>query len=350
MNLVKSSIAFDPATSSLAARWDRWIQTWAEPRGQIGLSLFRVLFGSFMLYQLLINYSQRGFLFGTAGVWPYDMFVAERAVNDSISLYAWSNEPMWFELIYHAHLIVAGLWLLGFATTFLTPLLWLFHWSIHERFALLWDGGDNLSYLLLIYLSFANVGAYIAPLSKRGVLPFDPTRTWQVARGLVHNFAVLACTLQIALLYFNAGVAKLDGKYWQNGTALYYSLRAHEYNVAPDAARLVWDSPLLLTLGTYSTVLFQLAFPWILWLGRPWMRIVLVVTAIGFHLGILSLMGLVTFGLFMLAYEPILLEDSEYRRIEALLRRVGDFVGFRARTSPRRESTHFEVPTQGVER
>ena len=328
-----------PSTSTnLLARLfgllDAQVVKWAIPRGQMGLSIFRVLFGVFALYELLINYAQRHYLFGPDGVWPYDLFLAEMKVTDSVSLYAASADPMWFELVYHAHIIVVCLWLLGFATRFLTPVLWLLHWSIHERFSLLWDGGDNLSYLLLIYLSFADVGAYFAPLGSGTPWKVDLQRPWQVARGILHNSARFACIAQIAILYFNAGVAKLDGKYWQNGTALYYSLRAAEYNVAPEMSKLVWDSPVLLSAGTYFTLVFQVSFPLILWLGRPWMRVLIVAAAVGFHLGILTMMGLVTFGLFMLAYEPILLSDSEYSGLgrillqvrSSLLRLLGRFV------------------------
>jgi hypothetical protein len=296
------------------------LRTWAEP-SLIGPSMFRVLFGAVALYQLLINYAQRAYLYGPDGVWPFDLFRAELLVSGSFSLYAWSASPIWFELVYHAHLAVAGLWLLGYRTRLLTPVLWVFHWSLHQRFGLLWDGGDNMGYLILLYLCFADVGRYFAPLgSPRPEATGSEIR--RVALGLLHNTALIACVLQVSLLYFSAGVAKLGGQYWQNGTALYYAMRAQEFSVNPELARFIWDNALLLTASTYGTLIFQLAFPFVLLFGTPLFRCAIVGVAISFHFGILSAMGLVTFGLFMLSYEPLLLRDHELRAIGGLLQRA----------------------------
>jgi len=303
-----------------ARRWTLFAQL-AEPFSLIGPSLFRVLFALVVLYQLLINYAQRAYLFGPDGVWPYATFTGELAVGGSFSLYAWSTSPMWFELVFHAHVVIAALWLLGWRTRLLTPLLWVFQWSIHERFGLLWDGGDNMGYLLLSYLVFADVGRYFAPLGGSQQPARSESR--RIVVGLVHNAAVIACMLQVCILYFSAGVAKLGGQYWQNGTALYYAMRAQEFAVNPELARFVWDNALFLTLSTYGTLAFQLSFPFGVLFGTPLFRTAIVAVAISFHLGILTGMGLVTFGLFMLAYEPLLLRDRELRALGVMLGAVG---------------------------
>jgi antimicrobial peptide system SdpB family protein len=293
----------------------------AVPRQLLGAALFRVLFGSFVLYQLLINYTQRAWLFGPDGVYPFALFQRELAASHSFSLYAWSTSALWFELLYHAQVVVVAAWLLGYRTRLLTPLVWVLCWSNHQRFGSLWDGGDNMGALILAYLTLADLQHGLAPLARPRPA-YDAQRAGDVCKGLLHNFALLACGIQLATLYLNAGLAKLTGEYWQNGTALYYALRADEFSIHPELARRIWESPWLLTLSTYGTVGFQLALPFVLLFGTRLARIAIVGVAVVFHLSIMLMMGLVTFGMFMLAYEPLLLSDGELTSIARVARQA----------------------------
>ena len=270
----------------------------AVPRHRIGLNVFRVLTGCLILLQYLLNYSQRHFLFGPDGAYPWDLFITER---QAFSLYQLSNRPLVFELLYHGGILLTGAWVAGFQTRLLTPLTWLFWSSLRETNSLLWAGGDNLMQLALLYACFAD----LSPLRADEADPSPPRSTWAAVGGLIHNAAVLAIALQVCVLYGVSGLAKVQGEPWQNGTALYYALWPQQYRFPGVTEHLIRSAPLLAVLS-HATVLFQVSFPFLFVLNR-YTRHCAVLLAVTFHLGIATVMGLFTFAGFMIATDVALI-------------------------------------------
>lgn len=112
------------------------------------------------------------------------------------------------------------------------------------------------------------------------------------------------------------------GSTTRNST-LYYVLASDEFG-ATGFGEWVWSSPTILAILTWAPLLMQLAFPWVYFFGRPTPRRVLVVCAIMFHLGILVMMGLGTFALFMIGAELLLLSDDDFIALRLLPRPRGD--------------------------
>ena len=84
--------------SAIRAPWQRLVEFSSEGRFLIGASVLRVLAGLTILYQYLINYEQRHFLFGPGGVWPYEAFRAQLGQMGAFSLYALSSSNLVFEV------------------------------------------------------------------------------------------------------------------------------------------------------------------------------------------------------------------------------------------------------------
>ncbi len=268
-----------------------------------GVRAYRVVVGLVLLYQILITYGQRRAIYGPDGVYPYDLF--ESAFGQGhFSLLALTSSMTGFELIYHGCLLVIVLWTLGVRTWLMTPLTWLAVHTLHQRCYGLWDGGDNITSLLLIYAVFMD----LSPRRADG----NGQHPWAPYRNVIHNFALFACIAQVCLVYSVAGLAKIPGEYWQNGTAFYYVLNSAEFGMT-QWAKVLWDYPLLLAVLTWSPVLMQLAFPWIYIFGSPLSRRVVVLVAMSFHLGIFALMGLESFAVLMIAAELLLLSDRDYQ-------------------------------------
>src|SRR5690349_16026965 len=99
--------------------WQRLAAYSSRPRFLIGASVFRILAGLTILYQYLINYEQRSFLYGPQGVWPYENFLHELSSTGVFSLYAQSRSPLFFEIAFHLGLVVAALWVAGWRTRWL---------------------------------------------------------------------------------------------------------------------------------------------------------------------------------------------------------------------------------------
>lgn len=276
-----------------------------------GLGVLRVIAGSAIVYEYLHVYSQRGYLFGPNGVSPNDYA--------SLSLYGLVSERWQFEALYHMGALVTLVWTIGVSTRWLTPLTVAFWWSLQRTNPGIWDGGDNLMHLVLVYCCFADVGQRWSIVPRTGSAVNDGSLSARLAT-LTHNSAVLAIALQLSVLYTVAGTTKMAGESWRNGTALYYALRPAEFYL-PGVSEGLWSSRELLTVAAYGTMYVQAAFPLLLFLNK-YSRRVVIVLMVGFHLGIIAVMGLITFGLFMIAVDLSLVTDREYQSMGNWLRHM----------------------------
>lgn len=295
---------------------ETWLERFARPRGYAGLAAFRLLAGSTILYQYLINHGQRRFLFGPNGVYPF-----QEGLVGAFPLLGLSRSALWFEVVYHAGILAAFLWTAGWRTRIVTPICYALWRSLDDRNPLVADGGDNLTALLLFYACFADVSARWS-LDARARPRTPPVTTLQKSAGMLHNTALLAMLAQICLLYSVAGLTKVQGAAWRDGTAIYYAFRTAEF-AWPGRSELVYSSPYLTTLLSYMTVGLQVAFPFCVTLHAGARRVILTL-AILFHFGIAAFMGLVTFASFMIAADLLFVSDEDYTRIGQLLRRLRD--------------------------
>jgi len=296
-----------------------WIRQWLTDLSQNrfhrrGAVAFRIVAGSLVLYQLLINYGQRHVLYGPDGIVPWKPF-AQRLGKQHLSILALSNSVTLFEGVFHAAIVVFLLWTAGFFTRWLTPLAWLLLHSLHARNVYLRDGGDNAIIILLLFaclLDLSNLtDARTRQVHRRG----------DAVRCILHNTGLVACVLQICTIYFVAGTAKLAGRSWVNGTAFYYVLASAEFG-SPWLLSLLRNSRIAIALASWGPVLMQLSFPWIYLFGKAVARRWLVCIAIGFHLGIALAMDLISFAGFMVAAELLLLSDGDYGAISKRARQL----------------------------
>lgn len=293
--------------------WSEQLDRFTHEHALVGASLFRVLCGVGLLYQLLINYHQRHYLFGPQGVWPFDAFIGKLQTAGGFSVYALSQDAMFFEVMYHLGIALTLLWTLGWRTRLTTVLVYVHVWSLHERNPSLWDGGDNALQLLLFYAIFANLGAHFTLFGSTKPKPAQPDGLRRVvadARAIAHNMAILAIAIQLCLIYGTAGLYKVQGEIWQSGVAMYYILRVREFTLPGVSEHIYLNAPLVVAMS-YITVAFQVGYTFMVALNR-YTRLLAVAIGIGFHLGIAYLMGLITFSTFMIAGELVLISDGEY--------------------------------------
>src|SRR5690606_37581623 len=161
------------------------------------------------------------------------------------------------------------------------------------------NGGDNILRIQLFYLMFAQAGARfsLGALRRRNKPSSGKKGIAGEMSAVLHNAAVLAAVVQLAFLYFTAGMYRVIGSYWQEGTALYYAMRVQEF-YWPGISEWIWKSEFLLVFLSYATVIFQVAFPFLL-LNRA-TKLIAVGSAILFHGGIALFMGLTGFSWIMI--------------------------------------------------
>lgn len=301
--------------------FDRLAETQHHLRGAVA---FRYIVGVALLYQLGVLAGSHRYFFGADALIPFEEFAAGFG-SDHVSFLALSAHPLWSFIGYGLGLGILLMWTLGYGRHLGTALAWWALHSLHRRSPGIWDGGDNLIEIVLLYA---------IPLELWGRAACSNRK---VANAL-HNLGLAACVVQVCIMYFNAGLAKVPGKYWQNGTAFYYVLASEEFGLTR-LGPLLWDSRVLLGLLTWAPLLLQLAFPWIYLFGRPWPRRIVVVSAIGFHIGILTLMGLSTFAVIMIGAEMLLLSDQDWQALADSLRRAGEFIRRKRQPTPNPEGS-----------
>jgi hypothetical protein len=121
------------------------------------------------------------------------------------------------------------------------------------------------------------------------------------------NLALRLLQVHFCIIYLVAGVSKLQGAPWWNGTAVWATMANFEFcpmQRRPYAAFLVflsghrWLWEVFTTGATMYTLVFEISFPFIVWNRR--LRWLAIVGAVLLHTGIALCMGLVTFSLVML--------------------------------------------------
>ncbi|MFE3551328.1 hypothetical protein ACFXN2_21955 [Streptomyces kronopolitis] len=289
----------------------------------LGVSGTRALLGfvGFMYYAS--QYGDRDYLFGPRGVLPWNEFTSQLHDNGTFSLYSVSSSEAWFQVVFHLGMLAALAVTCGVGGRFGLAVHWGFLWSIYQRQPILQDGGDNLAYVVIPMLLLTRCYGRLS--FSTGFARRFSQHIPGIVRALsrpVHNLGILAVAMQISLVYMVSGLYKVQGKVWQDGTALFYVLRLSEFTL-PGVSELVYQNEFLVFLGTYSTTIFLVYFP----LGilvprlRPWAA----VASMSFHVAIGILMGLTSFALTMMACDLIFLSGAlnmAIKRCAPLIRRL----------------------------
>jgi hypothetical protein len=143
--------------------------------------------------------------------------------------------------------------------------------------------------------------------------------------AMLHNAAMFAFGVQLSLVYAVAGLTKVQGTTWREGTAIYYSFRSGQF-LWPGVSEHLYQSALLTTAFSYVTVFFQVSFPYMMMMNR-YTRSAAVCIGVMFHVGIALFFGLVTFSFYMMSVDLALLDDRDYQALFRFLGRISDRAG-----------------------
>jgi len=314
--------------SSWASRQiDRFV-AWATGayRATRSFSLLRIIYAVGMLLFLIPSYGDRAYLWGFASTWlepeikrrGYPFFIEKMFPKDNTFV---------FDLSYWSLIVLVLLFLVGYKTRFVTPVMLLFWIGLQSNSMLVTNGGDTIFRITLSFLIFANLSKHWsvdAWLQKRRghrksyTQKHFPVPLW-LGAGL-HNTALMLCCYQIMLVYVNSGIFKLMGKEWLEGSALYYSLNLDAFQVVPLLSELAWQITPAVLVATWVSIYFQLLFPvLLLWKYTRYLSLVLL---LGMHVGIGFFMGLWSFSLAMIALDMLFVRDSSWEKAGNWVRRT----------------------------
>lgn len=277
-----------------------------------GAACLRIGYGVAGTAYYVRNYSDRNYLWSADGIYPYDVFT-NSIVRPGFSVYEFSQTQWMFELTFHISIVVSILFCLGVGGRLMSFAQYVLLTSIFVRNPALLDGGDNLAYLVLLYLVLVDSTAVLS-LGKRRVSHMGPR-----VSTVLHNFGIILIATQLFIVYVASAMFKIQGQMWQDGTALYYILRVPEFSW-PRVTHYIVPYAWPITIGTYFAVWFQLFFPLLVAIRAT--RVLAVCVGVVFHMAIALLMGLTAFSLYMIATEAIFLSNAHYRRLSRHTDRV----------------------------
>lgn len=117
--------------------------------------------------------------------------------------------------------------------------------------------------------------------------------------------------IHLCIIYLFGGLGKLRGEMWWDGTAMWYSAAAYDYQ----SLDLTWigNYPVFGAMLTHMTVFWEVSYGAIVW--PRWLRPWTLLTAFMVHGGIAIFMGMITFGTMMIVANFAFVSPELTRRI-----------------------------------
>jgi hypothetical protein len=298
----------------------------------------RIGYGLLNFVFLLREFPHRNEIWGPNSPWTPALARQLFEQTGWASIITFSDSRAYFEACYAIALATSVLFMVGWRTRAVSVLFAIVVASFHARAIFMTDGSDNLILLMAIYLVFTKCGSCWSLDARRrrrrspsvGRLPGHGGSPgarviWADLRGIrktlttvMHNCGMLVIAVQVCFLYGAAGLYKVQGAVWDNGTALHYVLNLRYFRPWPALSQMADNHAVLLTIVGYMTVLLQVAFPFVLF-GR--LKYLVLSMLLCMHVGIALFLGLPLFSGAMIVADAVFLPDRFFRSL-AHLRRV----------------------------
>lgn len=299
---------------------DGWNRFWFAPRDPATLGLIRVLAGCMLLYTHLVWTVDLEAFFGP-GAWvnreaaasfytrppevdavgqPFQPGAPLPEFQPNADPWYWSY--LWYiespAALWTAHIaaiVVLAMFASGLFSRATAVLAFIIAVSYVNRVPGTHFGLDQINVMLVMYLMLGPSGD-----------AYSLDRLWQrrrlgralpmAAASTSGNIAIRLMQLHMCVIYFFAGLSKLQGESWWRGDALWGAIANLEYQTLDVTWLSNW--PVVIALMTTVTVYWELSFCVLVWprITRP----LVLALAVPLHLGIALGMGMITFGLVML--------------------------------------------------
>jgi hypothetical protein len=302
-----------------------------RPVSLYAAAVLRIGYGLLYLAVLLREFPHRDEIWGPGSPWSPDLARELQSRNGWFSILTLSDRPGYFACCYALALLTSALFTLGWHSRVTSVVFAVVVTSFHGRAVFMTDGGDNLIELMAVYLMFTACGRRWSLDSRRGrprasarrrrhrpapSRPRPALRQALLVRSLLstalHNCGMFVIAAQVCLLYGSAGLYKVQGGLWRDGTALHYVLNLGLFQPWPALSHLADSHALLLAVGGYLTVLIQVAFPFALFSRAKYVVLALL---LAMHLAIAVLLGLPVFSGAMVTADAVFLPDRFLLRV-----------------------------------
>jgi hypothetical protein len=297
-----------------------WDQFWFTPSSPAALGWLRILAGLMLVYTHAVWSLRLEEFFGPRGF--QDPVLVKAYLADSTAWTFWLVVPdSWLWPVHWTCLAILGLFTIGFWTRLTSILSVIITISYLNRAPLANFGLDQINTLLVVYLALGPCGATLSfdrwwaryrtarAALRSGKQPVAPA----IPATVTANISLRLIEVHMAVLYFWAGLSKLKGYSWWDGTAIWLGAANYEYQ----SLSLTWLAwyPWVYNFISHFTVLWELTF--FLTVCHPRLRPYTLLIGASMHLGIGAFMGMWTFGLVMIftyvSYMPAAMAEAAQR-------------------------------------
>lgn len=310
--------------------WNEFFFTPADPRP---LALARIVVGVLLVWNWVwIGFDLNDTLKGLA--WADPASAISLTPPGGWSIWFWVPDglvgPVWW-----AGLVVFGAYTLGAWSRVMAWIAWILVVSTIRRAPVIIFGFDNVMAIWTFYLAVSGASgqAYSFDYWLRA------RRSGGVPPTVSANLGLRLIQLHLCLIYASAGLAKLQGTPWWDGTAVGMLLGNSEFR--PFDLEFLAEHPTFLEFATHLTVGFELLYPILIWrIGlRPW---ILAVAAL-LHVGIALTMGLTEFAIAMLAGNLAFVRPAWLDAIERLVHRRSSGAGLQSEKAVAPDSSRRRI-------
>ncbi len=274
------------------AGWDHF---WFTPSHAATLCVIRILAGAMLFYTHLIWTINSDAFFG-----QHSWLSSEAIDVLQNGSFAWSflwlfDSSLALIAVHVLSLIVFACLTLGLFSRVTAVLAFLISVSYANRVSPALFGLDQINVMLAMYLMLGPAGAHYSLdrlLARRG----SSNRATDTRPSVAANISIRLIQVHMCVIYLFAGLSKLQGPAWWNGTAIWGAIANLEYQSIDMTWLVNW--PLLVNLLTHVTVAWEISYCVLVWnrLTRP----LVLLLALPIHLGIGFCLGMMTFGTIML--------------------------------------------------
>ena len=293
--------------------WNTFFFTSADPTS---LGLLRIAVGLLAFWSLMVFGLDLQDYFGSTG-WADP--VAIRAIERPLAWSFWFLVPdEWLRPVWCLCLAVLALFTAGLFSRVSAVLCWVIVVSTVRRVPIALYGFDQVLSTLTFYLAMTGASGQAVSLDRflrrwrqaraaptrvitRPGAPGRRVRPDEAGRPIATisaNLALRLIQLHLVVIYGMAGLAKLQGPTWWDGTAIWKTMATGEFVVLNFTGLAAW--PLLVNLITHASLALELLYPVLVWvkLVRP----LLLAGVVAMHVGIaVASPGLTEFALVMIA-------------------------------------------------
>lgn len=322
MNAVQNY--FQRLSHGFSSWWNRF---WFEPSDPATVCVLRILAGLLGLYYLVSHTADLTRWFGPHGLLPAGVVRQPELLGPTlldgaplqqasfhVSYLSWIADPTLLLAVHFLGILVLLALTVGLFSRLANVLSVVVVLSYVHRAPMITGQLEPLLTMLLVYLCVAPTGACLSldqflaarRSARQRPRPAEPRWDVTVSQRLIQ--------VHLAGLYLVMGLTKLAGDTWWGGDAVWW-LIAHTESRLIDLSFL-YAAPLAINAWTHLIVLFELAFPLLIWnrLARP----LLLIWAVVMWLSLSLITGLVPFCLSMLLANLAFVEPATMRRLAGL--------------------------------